>query len=46
MYNFQNILMLHSVNNISDISGQRSFDRSVVIWGVPGKDGGYNPNGI
>lgn len=46
MYNFQNIMMLFSDINISNISGQGSLDRSVVILGAPGKDGHYNVNGI
>lgn len=46
MYNFQNIFTLHSVSNISNIHGQRSLDRSVVILSVPGKDGRCNLNGI
>lgn len=38
--------MLCSVNNISNINGQRSLGRSVVILGVPGKHGHYNLDGI
>lgn len=32
--------------NISNINGQGSLDRRVVILGAPGKDGHYNVNGI
>lgn len=42
MYNFQNMIRLCGINNISHINGLRSLDRSVVVLGVPGKDGHHN----
>lgn len=39
-------MMLCSDINISNIHGQGSLDRRVVILGAPGKNGRYNVNGI